>query len=152
MDLDGWKDRSRLSPERRFAKEHFKKLLHFACVSGTGLALDFCLFLALLLFRAPPFAANMASSFAAVTFVYFASVRRVFRYGGKFHAAMFATYALYQACGIAAGSWAVQSLMLVGFPGPVSKLLIVPLTFTANYLFMAWLTANPARWAREARS
>jgi putative flippase GtrA len=133
------------------AKPHALKLIQFAAVSGTGLALDFCLFVALLWFRVPPLAANSVSSLAAVTFVYFASVRRVFRYGGQFHVAMFATYAAYQACGIALGSWAVQSLIVAGLPGAASKLAIVPLTFTANYLFMAWLTSDPYRWTREAR-
>jgi len=133
-----------------WAKPHAKRLLHFAAVSGTGLALDFCLFVTLLSLGMPAFAANAMSSIAAVTFVYFASVRRVFRYDGEFHAAMFAAYAAYQACGIAAGSWAVQSLIDLGFPGAAAKLAIVPLTFTANYLFMAWLTARPERWSREA--
>ena len=131
---------------------HVRKILHFAAVSGTGLVLDFCLFVALLGLRVPPFAANAASSLTAVIFVYFAAVRRVFRYGGEFHVAMFATYAAYQACGIALGSWAVQALIALGLPGAAAKLGIVPLTFTANYLFMAWLTSNPARWSREVRS
>jgi len=131
---------------------HVRKVLHFAAVSGAGLTLDICLFLALLSLKVPAFAANAASSFAAVTFVYFAAVRRVFRYGGEFHVAMFATYAAYQACGIALGSWAVQALIALGLPGAAAKLGIVPLTFTANYLFMAWLTSNPARWSREVRS
>jgi putative flippase GtrA len=134
-----------------WAKPHALKVIHFAAVSGTGLALDFCLFLALLSLRVPPFAANSASSLAAVTFVYFASVRRVFRYGGEFRVAMFAAYVAYQACGIAAGSWAVQALIALGLAGAAAKLAIVPLTFTANYLFMGWLTANPERWSREAR-
>lgn len=143
------RDASKVLNARARAGAHALKLIHFAAVSGTGLGLDFCLFVALLWLRVPPFAANAASSFAAVTFVYFASVRRVFRYGGEFHAAMFATYAAYQACGIAAGSLAVQSLMLFGLAGAVAKLAIAPLTFTANYLFMAWLTSKPARWSRE---
>jgi putative flippase GtrA len=134
------------------AKSHAPKIMHFAAVSGAGLALDFCLFVALLSLREPPFAANAVSSCAAVAFVYFASVRRVFRYGGQFHVAMFGAYAAYQACGIALGSWAVQALIAFGLPGAVAKLAIVPLTFTANYLFMAWLTSSPARWSREARS
>ena len=126
---------------------HVRKVLHFAAVSGAGLTLDICLFLAVLSLKVPAFAANAASSFAAVTFVYFASVRRVFRYGGEFHVAMFATYAAYQAC-----SWAVQALIALGLPGAAAKLAIVPLTFTANYLFMAWLTSNPGRWSREVGS
>jgi putative flippase GtrA len=147
MDRDASKVRSGIAR----AKPHALKLIHFAMVSGTGLALDFCIFVALLSLRTLPFAANAASSLAAVTFVYFASVRRVFRYGGEFQVAMFAAYAFYQACGIALGSWAVQALISLGFPGAAAKLVIVPLTFTANYLFMAWLTSNPERWSREVR-
>jgi putative flippase GtrA len=141
----------KLSLARRIVGLHLTKLVHFAGVSGTGLILDFCLFLALLSFRLPPFAANFASSCAAVTFVYFASLRRVFRYGGEFHASMFALYAAYQAFGIAAGSWVIQLLIGLGAPGAVAKLAIVPVTFSANYLFMSWLTSNPARWSGEAQ-
>jgi putative flippase GtrA len=151
MDLDGRKDRGLLLEQRRVVKEHFKRLFHFACVSGAGLALDLFLFLALLSFQSPPYAANIASSCAAVTFVYFASVRRVFRYDGRFHVRMFAAYVAYQACGIAAGSWAVQSFVLAGVPGAAAKLAIVPATFTANYVFMWGLTANPQRWSARAR-
>ena len=63
-------------------REHAIRLFRFSIVSGTGLALDLLLFMALIAAAVAPFVANMLSSAAAVTFVYAASVRRVFRHNG----------------------------------------------------------------------
>jgi putative flippase GtrA len=128
-------------------RDHAARLVRFAIVSGTGLALDLIIFL-LLVRCIPAFAANIVSSSAAVTFVYFGSVRRVFRYNGRFVPAMFASYALYQLCGILLGSWVVSALVHSGLPPGLAKIAILPVTFGCNYCFMWWLTASPERWVR----
>ncbi len=132
-------------------KSHLGRLLRFAIVSGTGLTLDLTLFLSLVSFVGHPFAANIFSSAAGLTFVYFASVRRVFRYEGQFLAAMFATYALYHLCGTLLVSWGVTALIASGWPPPGAKILILPMTLAANYLFMSWLTSKPLRWVHITR-
>ena len=129
-------------------REHGIRLFRFAVVSGTGLALDLLLFMALITAAVAPFVANMLSGTAAVTFVYAASVRRVFRHNGGFIATMFTAYAVYQLFGILIGSWAVSALIHAGAPTAFAKIAILPLTFGANYLFMCWLTSSPERWVR----
>ncbi|MDP9412823.1 MAG: GtrA family protein [Pseudomonadota bacterium] len=117
-----------------------RRVASFAVVSGTGLALDFALFLALIGTGSPAFAANAVSGTCAVTFVYFASVRRIFSYAGRFLVGLFLAYLLYQALGVTAASLAVAFLSANFAPPAVSKLIILPVTFSANYLFMSLLT------------
>lgn len=128
---------------------HGARAIRFALVSGAGLGLDLGLFVALSSSGVAAFGASCLSSAAAVTFVYAASVRRVFRYDGGFLASMFAAYALYQLCGILLGSWAVSALVGAGLVPAAAKIAILPVTFSANYLFMCWLTADPQRWVRS---
>lgn len=119
---------------------HLRRLLRFALVSGVGLGLDFLLFLALIALSAEPFLANMVSAACAVSFVYFASVRKIFRYEGGFMLGFFLLYLVYQAVAVTAASWGV-SFLATRFVSPVlAKVIILPLTFGANYLFMTLLT------------
>jgi putative flippase GtrA len=98
-----------------------------------------------------PFAANVVASAAGLTFVYFASVRRVFRYEGQFLTAMFATYAVYHLWGTLLVAWGVSELIAFGWHPAGAKILILPMTFAANYLFMSWLTSQPLRWVHKTR-
>lgn len=117
-----------------------KRVLAFAAVSGVGLALDFALFLTFveLGVRAGP--ANFISAAIAVSFVYFVSVRRLFDYRGKFLLRLFLAYLLFQLVAVATASWAVDWIVTLQISPAVAKLLILPLTFSANYLFMSWIT------------
>lgn len=119
-----------------------ERILLFAAASGSGLAIDFLLFVALAASGLAPGWANLVSGTAAVSFVYFASVRRIFRYGGRFLVGLFAAYLLYQAMGVALASWAVAMLAAIGWAPLLAKLAILPVTFPANYLFMSALTAR----------
>jgi putative flippase GtrA len=107
-------------------------------LSGGGLAIDTLLFIALLP-QLGPFLANLISAALAVTFVYFASVRRIFEYQGKFMLALFLLYLAYQAVGVTASSAAVAWLSTIVPPVP-AKIIIIPVTFAMNFLFMTWLT------------
>jgi putative flippase GtrA len=117
----------------------------FALVSGVGLMLDVGIFLALTELGWRAGFANLLSAFCAVTFVYFVSTRRIFSYQGRFLFALFAVYLAYQAAAVALASWAVDSLVLAGLVPIVAKGVILPATFTANYLFMHWLTRSGAK-------
>jgi hypothetical protein len=117
------------------------RVLGFAAVSGAGLALDFGLFLSLVEFQQRPGLANLLSATAAVAFVYFVSVKRIFAYQGRFLLGLFFIYLAYQAVAVAAASGAVDWLVAVHAVAPaIAKVLILPLTFSANFLFMSWLT------------
>lgn len=95
----------------------------------------------LLVVGALPFSANLISATCAVSFVYFASVRRIFRYRGRFLFGLFLAYVGYQAIAVAAASLGVAWLAAYVAP-PLAKILILPLTFGANYAFMAMLTGS----------
>lgn len=111
----------------------------FALVSGGGLALDFYLFLALVKGGVAVFLANILSSAAAVTFVYFVSAKRVFGYVGHFLYGLFLAWIAYQVIGIIAFSALVGLLAHYVSPA-LAKVCVLPVTFSTNYLVMRLLT------------
>jgi putative flippase GtrA len=124
-----------------FTKQgHLPKLLSFALISQIGLALDVGLFVLLAHFGLRAGCANAVSASVAVTFVYFLSTKRVFEYAGRFLLSLFLLYAAYQAAAIVAASWAVDAIVGVGVLPVLAKGLILPVTFSANYLFLDFLT------------
>jgi len=125
---------------------HAARALRFGLVSGIGLALDLALFLLLVRAGVDPFPANIVSSGTALTFVYCVSVRRIFRYDGRFIVPLFAAYLLYHVCGTLAVSEVVSLIVHAGLAPMLAKVGILPVTFSANYLFMSWLTRERERW------
>jgi putative flippase GtrA len=112
----------------------------FGLVSGLGLTLDVVVFAVLVLTAGvTPFWANLAGAALAVTFVFCASVRRVFADRGGFLIGRFLVYAAWQAVGITAASWLVDHLAL-HLPALAAKLAMLPLTFSANFLVMRAIT------------
>jgi putative flippase GtrA len=127
------------------SREMISKVLGFALVSGVGLGLDFALFVLLVHVGLRPGHANFISASVAVTFVYFVSTKRVFRYQGRFLMQLFLLYLAYQVFGVTVASWAVDVIVVViGLHPAIAKLLILPLTFSANFLFLHFLTAKKA--------
>ena len=114
-----------------------------------GLALDFALFLVLVRTHVAPFWANIISSATALTFVYAVSVRRVFRYDGRFIVPLFAVFVTYHLGGTLLFSWVISRLVQEGAGPALAKVAVLPLTFLTNYAFMSWLTRNRDRWVRE---
>jgi hypothetical protein len=125
---------------------HALRAFRFGQVSAIGLALDIALFLMLVHARVGAFEANIVSSGAGLTFVYCASVRRIFRYNGRFLVPLFVSYVIYHVCGTLFVSWAINGVVHLGVAPAIPKVGILPLTFTANYMFMSWLTAHRERW------
>jgi hypothetical protein len=115
------------------------KVAGFALLSGFGLTIDLGVFASLVHYGVRPGYANLVSASLAVAFVYFSSAKRVFQYHGEFLALLFLLYAAYQVAAVLAASFAVDRLVMVGFKPIISKLLILPVTFTANYLSMSIL-------------
>jgi putative flippase GtrA len=115
------------------------KVLGFAQVSGVGLGLDVGLFLLLVRAGWPPGYANFLSASMAVTFVYFVSTKRVFEYQGRFLMPLFLVYCAYQVLAVAGASWAVDRIAAFGIMPIISKGLVLPFTFSANYLFLDFL-------------
>src|SRR3954452_19895741 len=125
---------------------HAARALRFGLVSGIGLALDVALFLTLVHAGVSAFEAIVGSSAAGLHFVYCAAVRRIFRYDGRFIVPLFAAYVLYHVCGTLFVSWAISGVVRLGVAPAIPKIGILPATFTANYLFMSWLTAHREQW------
>jgi putative flippase GtrA len=111
----------------------------FSILSAIGLTIDLALFSLLVHFGLRPGYANLISAGLAVTFVYFSSAKKVFQYHGKFLLPLFMIYVLYQLVAVLAASFAVDRLAIAGLNPLVAKLLILPVTFTANYLSMSFL-------------
>lgn len=120
--------------------DHAKKIAKFALVSGTGLGIDFAIYLVLIWFSVSPFFANLTSATCAVSFVYLWSVRRIFNYEGNFLFGIFIAYVIYQGLAVAAASLAIAWLAATQVSAPLAKILVLPLTFGANYIFLFFLT------------
>ncbi len=111
----------------------------FSILSAIGLTIDIAIFSLLVHFGLRAGYANLISAGLAVTFVYFSSAKRVFQYHGRFLLLLFLVYVLYQVAAVLAASFAVDRLVIAAFKPIVAKLLILPVTFTANYLSMSFL-------------
>ena len=117
-----------------------KQVAKFALISGAGLVLDLVIYSILLTCSLRAGYANLISAATAVTFVYFVSTRKVFAYNGKFLIHLFVVYVIYQAAAVTVASWAVDTLVRISVLPIVAKMLILPITFLANYVFMRFLT------------
>jgi putative flippase GtrA len=122
------------------------RLLKFAGASGAGLCLDYAIYALLCSGGVPAGWANLVSAGAGVSFVFAVSARRIFESSERFLLGLFAAYAAYQLAAVSAASWAVGELTHV-LDGRylLAKTLVLPCTFTANYLFMSWLFAARGR-------
>lgn len=142
------------APARTDVRALAVRVLHFAGVSGAGLCLDYLVYWLLCRSGVPAGWANAVSASCGVTFVFVASARRIFEADHHFQWPLFLPYAAYQAVAIAAASAAV-GLLDDALDGKflLAKLLVLPVTFTANFLFMSWLTRrrSPSRIVAGAR-
>jgi hypothetical protein len=121
-------------------KTLLRKLLSFALISGVGLGIDFILFTMGIGLGASPTLSNLVSASAAVTFVYFVSVRRIFEYRGHFLYAKFLIYCAYQTIMVFLASAAIGALAArFGMP-LLMKAATAPVTLLVNFLFMMYLT------------
>lgn len=121
------------------------KYLGFVVISGIGLGIaTVVLWIGVRLLGLSPFTANFLGDFLAVSFVFVVSARRTFVHAHHFMLAKFGAYAVWQFLHITAISWVVAALVSwPAFEGTVSefgpveviaKLLVTPLTVTANFV------------------
>jgi putative flippase GtrA len=122
------------------------RILKFAGVSGAGLLLDYAIYTTLCMSGMPAGFANLISAGTAVTMVFLVSARHIFEGGGGFMVRLFVFYALYQVLAVSAASAAVHAATDL-FDGRyiLGKTIVVPFSFTFNYLFMSWLFATRDR-------
>ncbi len=139
-------------------------VLGFVLISGFGWLFDMATYTVLVnLFDAPPFAANFASSYVGVTFVWLVSLRRLFDVNKGYNKGYLLIYWLFQFISISAYSqgihW-VAAAVAPNIPAAVPpelakclpKVLITPFNLFTNFLFMRYLTGRmhkPGKMANE---
>ena len=122
-------------------------IARFGVISGAGWLIDFCLFVSLGWLGVPVWAANMVGASVAVLFVFFASVRHVFEYKEHYLVGKLVTYIIYQAIAILAASLLIDGLtQWFDVVSVLSKIIVTPLTFYANFLFMSFITTGKFRF------
>jgi putative flippase GtrA len=116
------------------------RIVKFAGVSGAGLCLDYAVYSLLCASGVAAGWANLVSAGLGVTFVFVVSARRIFAGSDHFLLGLFGVYALYQVAAVSAASWLVgEATHVLDGRYLLGKTLILPLSFTANYLFTSWL-------------
>ncbi len=127
-----------------------RQYVGFLLISGTGLVLaTVILWAGVRLAGRSPFVANFVGDAVAITFVFFVSARRTFVHAHRFLLARFGAYVGWQIVHVSLISWGVASM--VDFPlfreivarfAPtevVAKLLLTPVTVTANFIVARFL-------------
>ncbi len=114
-------------------------LIKFGMISGIGWLIDFSIFTFLCNVGMIPGYANGIAATVAVTFVYFSSLRPIFKYRGSYVFRKLLTYWTYQVVAVAAASLAVNLISSLEVHPVIAKIIVTPFTFVANYLFMRWL-------------
>lgn len=119
------------------------RVVRFAGVSGAGLLLDYVIYTVLCEAGLAAGWANLISAATAVTFVFVVSARHIFEAPSGFLVRPFVLYAGYQAVAVCLASAAVGGMTtLLDGRYLLGKTVVLPLSFTANYLFMSWLFAS----------
>jgi hypothetical protein len=116
------------------------RIVKFAGVSGAGLCLDYAVYSLLCGSGVDAGWANLVSAGLGVSFVFVVSARRIFESSERFLLGLFAIYAVYQVVAVSTASWTVgEATHLLDGRYLLAKTLVLPFSFTANYLFMTWL-------------
>lgn len=127
-----------------------RSFLGFLLLSGLGWLCDMLTYTALVhLAGVSPFAANVASSYVGVSFVWFTSLGTVFRRSGQGSGRFLLLYWCYQFMSIMAYSQLLQwtAAALAGKAGVpalqgavAAKIIVTPFNLVTNFLFMKVLT------------
>lgn len=124
--------------------------LHFGALSGLGWLLDFGVFAILSeIFAVPGFVANFLSSYAGVTFVYFVSLKMIFKRNNMGRNIFLIAYWGFQFLSILFYSQVLEmvaaALLAVPFHQLGAKIIITPLNLISNFLFMKLLVRSMRR-------
>lgn len=121
---------------KRLVKKAYQyNIIRFGIFSGTGLLIDTSIFYFLTRSLLSTFTANCISSFVAVTFVYFTSVRLVFK-NKKYCHRKYTYFVLYYFASIIVFSTIINLINIYYIPEPVyAKLVTIPVSFLVNYFF-----------------
>lgn len=122
-------------------------IFKFAVVSGSGWLIDFSIFTFLNFIGFPVWLSNFLGATTAVIFVFFVSVRKVFQYGGGYLLDKLIKYVIYQILAITVASMLIDFIVMQFDITPlIAKVIVTPLTFYANFLFMGYITSGRLRY------
>lgn len=140
-----------------------REFFSFAAISGAGWLIDIGLSFVLVASGLWPFWASAIGAATAVTFVYLVSRLFLFsrpQIGTKLEYAIYVfwqIFAITVASLLVAGCATVLAAYLEAAHDPVAaatvvgKVIVIPLTLVANYLFLRWLAFASIRWRSEKR-
>ena len=137
------------------------RFLGFGLFSGIGWLLDFITFVILLEWLSlPEFVANFASSYVGITFVWFVTLRAIFKHPQRGSGRFLPVYWGFQFVSILIYSQMLQMIansaadltlpaFIAGNSGIAAKLLVTPLNLITNFMFMSFLTDYMKRGSHE---
>ena len=129
-----------------------KLFIAFLFLSGLGWLCDFLTFTLLVKYvNSHSFEANFISSYVGVTFVWFSSLKRVFKFSGKGSSTFLVVYWCFQFVSIIVYSQLLHMVVHVipnvfqlaqvsQNPEIAAKILITPFNLVTNFIFMKLLT------------
>lgn len=139
-------------PVRQQSLQYIRQFMGFAFLSGLGWLCDFSTYTLLVkLFDISPAVANFISSYVGVTFVWFTSLKSVFRATGRAGSRFLLLYWAFQFLSILVyshclnlmvrvfGDPAISSL-LGGEAAVAAKIFVTPFNLVTNFIFMKFLT------------
>jgi putative flippase GtrA len=129
-----------------------KLFIAFVVLSGVGWLCDFVTFTLLVkLFEVHSFEANFVSSYVGITFVWFVSLKMVFKRSGKGRSTFLVVYWGFQFVSILTYSQllhmvadaipsVIQLEQVSQNSGIAAKIVITPFNLVTNFIFMKFLT------------
>lgn len=129
------------------------QFIKFSGISGVGWVIDVCIYLFMInILNMSPFYSNYLSSTIAVSFVYFASVCKIFNFKDGFNYWAFFIYLIYQFLSISGFSFIIDVLtrystviipaIQLNYHAITAKIVVTPFTLITNYIFMKLLIGN----------
>lgn len=131
----------------RFLFTKFRTIGHYAILAGLCWLLDLCIFLLLVHFTPMPvFWSNIISSIIAATTAYFLISQRIFKTSGGFRWYKWGIYVVFTLVMMFVWSGIIAALVAMGLWPVLAKIVVLPLSFYSNFLFMGWLQEGRVRW------
>ena len=123
------------------------KIFGFGIVHAFGLGLDMVVFISFLHLGFTPLIANISAGIIGVTFAYFVSAKYVFFYKSKVLLLKFVFYLIWNAFRIVFFSYIIaQTSILFSLFPIIPKIIVTPLSFYCDYLFMSFLMTGKIKY------
>tara|TARA_B100000315_G_C14366846_1_gene491067 strand:+ start:232 stop:666 length:435 start_codon:yes stop_codon:yes gene_type:complete len=123
------------------------KIFGFGIIHAFGFGLDIVVFISFLHLGVKPLMANIFAGIVGVTFAYFVSARYIFYYKLEFLLLKFFFYLIWNAFRIVFFSYIIaQTSILFNLFPIIPKIIVTPLSFYCDYLFMSFLMTGKIKY------